>query len=189
MSLSSFFILLVILFVLLDLALLSLFFPLCLCVTWCVLFVHFLFCLYLSSCSVVNSDFLSSLTLLVGFTFHLFLILPSLLLFLLIISNFCLSWAIFSLFCPALSQCLFFSLCFFFLLCLSVSLLFVIFPFQHSSLFSCFFSAFPLLLTFEYFSLFVSLCFPLFDFMQYSILAYFCAFVWSCVCLCDKGAS
>lgn len=97
----------------------------------------------------------------------------------------CLFFSVF--FFPALSQCLFFS--FFFLLCLSVSLLFVIFPFQHSSLFSCFSSAFPLLLTFEYFSLFVSLWFPLFDFMQSSILAYFCAFVWSCVCLCDKGAS
>lgn len=47
------------------------------------------------------------------------------------------------------------------------------FPFQHSSLFSCFFSDFPLLLTFECISPFVCLCSLLFDFMPSSFLAYF----------------
>lgn len=73
MSLSSFFILFLILFALLDLALLSLFFPSCLCVTCCVLFVYFLFCLYLSSLTVVNSDCLPFLFMLVWhFTFSSF---------------------------------------------------------------------------------------------------------------------
>ena len=74
-----------------------------------------------------------------------------------------LSWAIFSFF-PMLCvpQCLF-------VLCG--------FQFQHSSLFSWFFSHFAFLFSFEYF---FSLCLPLFDFMQFSLHIFLCIFV--CVC-------
>lgn len=110
----------------------------------------------------VNSDCSSSLPLLVGLTFHFFLILDSLLLFLLNISHFSFLYVFSASVGP-------FSLSFFPAKCLFVRcgflsqhspLFFVIFHFQHSSLFSCFFSAFPLLLTFEYFSFFMCLCSP-----------------------------
>ena len=77
---------------------------------------------------------------------------------------------------------------FFLMLCVP-QCLFVLcdFQFQHSSLFSWFFSPFAFLFTFEYF---LSLCLPLFDFMQFSLLAYFFVHVCVCALLCVcKGAS
>lgn len=178
MSLSSFFILFLILSALLGLALLSLFFPsLSLCHMLC------LFCLFLvlpiplfSYCCEL---WLSSLPLHVGLTFHLFLILGFPFCFfyslphisLLYVFFSCLSWGQFSLFSP--DQC-------FFVLC--------DFPFQHSSLFSSFFSAFPLLLTFEYFSLFMCLCLPpLALWSPLESLHILCISMVTCVCLWQRG--
>lgn len=106
-----------------------------------------------------------------------FLILATLLLFLLFILHISLFYMFFVSF---LGHFLFFPHA----LCAPVSL--CDFQFQHSSLFSWFFSPFAFLFTFEYF---LSLCLPLFDFMQFSLLHVFvCMCVCTLVCVC-KGVS
>lgn len=140
-------------------------FPLCLCVTsGC-----FVSCLPLFFSSLWTDCL--SLSPLVRLTFYLFLILLFLLYlgFLFSTCPFCLSWAIYSLFSCSV--------------CFCVSLFFVIFHFT-SPFYSHFFSAFPLLLTFASFSLFMSLCLPLLDVLYSSLLAYFlCICVFAHVCM------
>lgn len=73
---------------------------------------------------------------------------------------------------------------FFHALCASVSLCFLWFFHFTSPLYSRFFSAFPLLLTFGSFSFFMSLCLPLLDVLYSSLLAYFlCMCVFAHVCM------
>ena len=132
----------------------------------CVPFAHFLLCLPLFFFSL----WILSPVPLVGLTFHLFWYwLPFCCfyslscIFLFSTCSLCLSWAISSFF-PMLCvpQCLF-------VLC--------DFQFQHSSLFSWFFSPFAFLFTFEYF---LSLCLPP---PLISCNSLSCMFLFACVCV------
>lgn len=178
MSLSSFFILFLILSALLDLALLSLFFPSCLCHMLCP------FCLFLvlpiplfSYCCEL---WLSSLPLHVGLTFHLSLILGFPFCFFYSLSHISLLYVFFS---ASLGGS------FLSFLLISVSLFFVTFHFSIHlcSLLSSLLSPFCLPLSI---SAFLCVCvYPLWLYGVPSSPCIFCAFLWSHVCVCDRGVS